>query len=83
MSTLHVSCFLLDYSVSPTCVSNGDHLLQDLLFEGAEQSLHNDVVVCAGCESYQGGGGGSTRQLDLNNPGKKMKWPHLTRLVVG
>lgn len=65
-STLHISCFLLDYFVLPTCISNSDNLLQDLLSEGTQQSLHNHVVVCAGCESYQGGGGGRTRQLDLN-----------------
>lgn len=50
----------------PTCISNSDNLLQNLLSEGTQQSLHNHVVVCAGCESYQGGGGGCTRQLDLN-----------------
>lgn len=65
-STLHISCFLLDYFVLPTCISNSDNLLQDLLSEGTQQSLHNHVVVCAGCESYQGGGGGRTRQLNLN-----------------
>lgn len=65
-STLHISCFLLDYSVLPTCISNSDNLLQDLLSEGTQQSLHNHAVVCAGCESYQGGGGGCTWQPDLN-----------------
>lgn len=65
-STFHISCSLLDYSVLPTCISNSDNLLQNLLSEGTQQSLHNHVVVCAGCESHQGGGGGCTRQLDLN-----------------
>lgn len=50
----------------PTCVSSSDHLLQDLLFESTQQGLHNHVVVCAGCESHQGGSGGRTGQLDLN-----------------
>lgn len=65
-SALHISYFLLDYSLLPTCISNSDNLLQDLLSEGTQQSLHNHIVVCAGCESYQGGGGGCTRQLHLN-----------------
>lgn len=63
---LHTSCFLLDKSAILTCISNSDNLLQDLLSEGTQQSLHNHVVICAGCESHQGGGGGCTRQLDLN-----------------
>lgn len=50
----------------PTCISSCDNLLQDLLFESPQQGLHNHVVVCAGCESHQGGGGGCARQLDLS-----------------
>lgn len=49
-----------------TRISSSDNLLQDLLFESTQQSLHNQFVVCAGGESYQGGVGGCTRQLHLN-----------------
>lgn len=52
--------------MSPTSISSCDNLLQDLLFEGPQQGLHNHVVVCTGCESHQGGGGGCARQLDLS-----------------
>lgn len=50
----------------PTYISSSDNLLHDLLSESTQHSLHNHVVVSAGCESYQGGGGGCSRQLDLN-----------------
>lgn len=78
-STLHISRFLLDYSVLPTCISNSDNLLQNLLSEGTQQSLHNHVVVCARCESHQGGGGGCTRQLDLNKEENLVASCHITQ----
>ncbi len=49
-----------------TCVSSSDDLLQDLVFERPNQSLHNHIIVRSRGESYQGRGGGCAWQADLD-----------------
>lgn len=48
-----------------TCISSSDDLLQNLVLERPNQSLHDHIVVRSGGESYQGGSGGSAWQADL------------------